>query len=170
LPKTKAGSRVGSKAGPERYLTYRLDVLSTGAIRIANEVYKVGCGLEVRELRVLRLIDDNPGITFSDLTEQTKFERSLASRLLNGLLREGLVERENSAADARVFHLRTTEAGRERRRLATRIGQKLEAHLLQPLSEAQRAGLLETIELLTDWVYGDFERDLDGLVGIKSKT
>jgi DNA-binding MarR family transcriptional regulator len=170
LPKTKAGSEVGSKAGPERYLTYRLDVLSTGAIRMANEAYKVSCGLEVRELRVLRLIDDNPGITFSDLTEQTRFERSLASRLLNGLLREGLVERENSAADARVFHLRTSGAGRERRRLATRIGQKLEAHLLQPLSESQRAGLLETIGLLTDWVYGDFARDLDVVVGIKPKT
>ena len=73
------------KAGPERYLTYRLDVLSTGAIRMANEVYATHCGLAVRELRILRLIDDNPGITFSDLTEETKFERSLASRLLNEL-------------------------------------------------------------------------------------
>jgi DNA-binding MarR family transcriptional regulator len=158
------------KAGPERYLTYRLDVLSTGAIRMANEVYEARCGLAVRELRILRLIDDNPGITFSDLTEETRFERSLASRLLNELLREGLVERENSTADARVFHLRTTEAGRERRRLATRIGQELEAHLLRPLSKSQRAGLLETIELLTDWVYGDFGRELDLHVGIKSKT
>jgi DNA-binding MarR family transcriptional regulator len=158
------------KAGPERYLTYRLDVLSTGAIRMANEVYVARCGLEVRELRVLRLIDDNPGITFSDLIEETRFERSLASRLLNGLLREGLVERENSAADARVFHLRTTAAGRARRRLAARIGEKLETQLLRPLSEPQWAALFETIELLTDWVYGDFARDLDGLVGIKPKT
>jgi len=158
------------KPGPERYLTYRLDVLSTGAIRMANEVYVARCGLEVRDLRVLRLIDDNPGITFSDLFEETRFERSLASRLLNGLLREGLVERENSAADARVFHLRTTAAGRARRRLAARIGEKLETQLLRPLSEPQRAALFETIELLTDWVYGDFARDLDVLVGIKPKT
>jgi DNA-binding MarR family transcriptional regulator len=168
--KPKAGPKARPKAGPERYLTYRLDVLSTGAIRIANEAYVASCGLEVRELRILRLIDDNPGITFSDLTEQTRFERSLASRLLNGLLRDGLVERENSATDARVFHLRTTEAGRERRHLAARIGQKLEAHLLRPLSEQQRTGLLETIELLTDWVYGDFAIDLDAVVGIKSKV
>jgi DNA-binding MarR family transcriptional regulator len=158
------------KAGPERYLTYRLDVLSTGAIRMANEVYAARCGLAVRELRILRLIDDNPGITFSDLTEETKFERSLASRLLNGLLREGLVERENSTADARVFHLRTTEAGRERRRLAAAIGQKLEAHLLRPLNKPQRAGLLEAIEILTEWVYGDFARELDLDAGNKPKT
>jgi DNA-binding MarR family transcriptional regulator len=157
------------KAGPERYLTYRLDVLSTGAIRMANEVYAARCGLEVRELRVLRLIDDNPGITFSDLIEETRFERSLASRLLNALLREGLVERENSATDARVFHLRTTAAGRERRRLATRIGEKLETQLLRPLSESQRAALFETIELLTDWVYGGFASELDLKVG-KPKT
>jgi len=158
------------KPGPERYLTYRLDVLSTGAIRMANEVYAARCGLGVRELRVLRLIDDNPGITFSDLIAETRFERSLASRLLNGLLREALVERENSATDARVFNLRTTKAGRERRRLATRIGQKLEADLLRPLSQLQRADLLRSIELLTDWVYGDFARQLDLQGDIKPKT
>ncbi len=148
---------------PERYLTFRLDVLSTEAIRIANEVYMACCGLAVRELRILRLIDDNPDITFSELTEETKFERSLASRLLNDLLHEGLIKRKNSPADARVFHLRATNAGRERRRLATAIGRDLEAHLLKPLSGEQRTALLESIELLTDWVYGDFARDLDSL-------
>ncbi len=157
------------KAGPERYLTFRLDVLSAGAIRVANDVYMARCGLAVRELRILRLIDDNPGITFSEVTEETRFDRSLASRLLNGLLREGLIERENSAADARVFHLRTTKAGRERRRLATRIGQKLEAHLLKPLTESQRAALFETIELLTDWVHGDFADELERYFGSKPK-
>jgi DNA-binding MarR family transcriptional regulator len=157
------------KVGPEHYLTFRLDVLSTGAIRIANDVYTTGCGLAVRELRVLRLIDDNPGITFSELTEETRFDRSLASRLLKELLREGLIERENSAADARVFHLRTTKTGRDRRRLATGIGRKLEAHLLKPLNEPQRAALLESIALLTDWVYGDFARELDFQGGPKAE-
>jgi DNA-binding MarR family transcriptional regulator len=157
------------KAGPERYLTFRLDVLSAGAIRVANDVYLARCGLGVRELRVLRLIDDNPGITFSEVTEETRFDRSLSSRLLNALLREGLIERENSASDARVFHLRTTQAGRGRRRLATRVGQKLEAHLLKPLAESQRTALLETIELLTDWVYGDFGSEIERYFGSKPK-
>lgn len=161
--KTKSGpSRTTpSKTAPERYLTYRLDVLSTGAIKMANDVYEAQCGLTVRELRILRLVDDHPGITFSDLTEETRFERSLASRLLNRLLDDRLVERVNSAADARVFHLQTTAAGKERRRLAARIGGKLEAHLLRPLSEQQRAQLLELIEHLTEWVYGDAVRELD---------
>jgi len=152
-------------AGSERYLTYRLDVLSIGAIRVANDVYVAGCGLAVRDLRVLRLVDDNPGITFSDLIEKTKFDRSLVSRLLNGLLRDGLIERWNSADDARVFHLRTTEAGKKRRRLAAKIGQKIETLVLKPLSKSQRASLLESIELLTAWIYGDFARELDLLFG-----
>jgi DNA-binding MarR family transcriptional regulator len=157
------------RTGPERYLTYRLDVLSTGAIRVANEVYASRCGLTVRELRILRLVDDNPGITFRDLTEETKFERSLTSRLLNGLLDNGLIGRENSATDARVFHLRTTKVGKSRRRLATAIGQKLEPHLLKPLSQSQRAGLLEAIELLTEWVHGDFAREIDFHMGATRK-
>ena len=149
------------KAAAERYLTYRLDVLSTGAIRMANEVYEAQCGLTVRDLRILRLVDDNPDITFSDLTEQTRFERSLASRLLQGLIQAGLIERTNSASDARVFHLQTTEAGKERRRLAARVGAKLETHLLKPLNDTQRAQLLELIEMLTEWVYGDATNRLD---------
>jgi DNA-binding MarR family transcriptional regulator len=144
-------------------------VLSTGAIRIANDVYLAGCGLAVRDLRVLRLVDDNPGITFSDLIEQTKFDRSLVSRLLNGLLRDGLIERRNNADDARVFHLRTTVAGKKRRRLATQIGRKIEALVLKPLNESQRASLLDSIELLTVWIYGDFARELDLLFGRERK-
>jgi DNA-binding MarR family transcriptional regulator len=144
--------------GRERYLTYRLDIVSTEAIRIANDIYTRDCGLGVRQLRVLRLVDDNPGITFSDLIEETRFERSLVSRLLNELLQEGLIERTNSETDARVFHLRTTKSGQKRRDVATRIGQKLEPHLLKPLTEAQRTALFDAIDVLTDWVYGDFAR------------
>jgi DNA-binding MarR family transcriptional regulator len=159
------------KSGPERYLTFRLDVLSTGAMRIANDVYTARCGLGVRELRTLRLIDDNPGITFSDVTEETRFDRSLASRLLKVLFRDGLIERENSATDARVFHLRTTKAGRERRRVAAGIGQELETHLFKPLSGAQRTELLQSLEILTDWVYGDFAEGLDRkAAGSKSES
>lgn len=151
-----------SKAEAERYLTYRLDVLSTGAIKMANQVYEAECGLNVRQLRILRLVDDQPGVRFSELADETKFERSLTSRLLNGLLQDGLIERENSAVDARVFHLRTTSAGKKRRRLAARVGRRLETHLLRPLTEAKRRDLFDAIEVLTDWVYGDALHELDG--------
>jgi hypothetical protein len=53
----------------------------------------------------------------------------------------------------RVFQLRTTEAGKKRRRLATKIGQKIEALVLKPQSKSQRASLFESIELLTAWIY-----------------
>ncbi len=64
--------RNNPKAAAERYPTYRLDVLSIGAIRMANEVYEAQCGLTVRDLRSLRLVDDNPDTSPSaSLTEQT---------------------------------------------------------------------------------------------------
>jgi DNA-binding MarR family transcriptional regulator len=148
------------KAGPERYLTYRIDVLSTGAIRMANAIYEERCGLGVRELRVLRLVDDQPGITFSELVEQTKLERSLTSRLLNKLIRDGLVQRELAREDARQFKLKTTKAGVKRRKAASVVGEALERHLLKPLSDAQRETLIASLEILTEWVYGDAGREL----------
>ena len=145
---------------PERYLTYRIDVLSTGAVSMANRVYEARCGLTVRELRILRLVDDRPGITFSELAGETKLERSLTSRLLNGLIKDGIIERENEVTDARVFHLRTTAKGRKKRNDAAKVGEYLEDQLLKPLSEEQRESLIEMVETLTKWVYGDFAEAL----------
>ncbi len=77
------------------------------------------------------------------------------------MIQAGLIERTNSATRRPRVSLQTTEAGRERRRLAARVGAKLETHLLKPLNDAQRAQLLELIEMLTEWVYGDATNRLD---------
>jgi len=138
----------------ERHLTYRLDALSSSAIGMANEVYVKCCGLNVRELRILRLTDDNPDITFSDLAAETKFERSLTSRLLSKLIKGGLIRRTVGKKDARQFLLQTTAKGRERCGKATRMAGELEEHFLSPLTSAEREFLHSCIQKLTDWVEG----------------
>ncbi len=42
------------------------------------------------------------------------------------------------------------------------MGDALERHLLHPLNEAQREALIASLELLTDWVYGDARHQLLG--------
>lgn len=138
-----------------RHLTYRMDTLSSSAIDMANEVYVQCCGLNVRELRILRLTDDNPGITFSDLATETRFERSLTSRLLTKLIKGGLIRRTTGKTDARQFNLHTTARGREICGKATRISGEMEEHFLTPLSAAERKTLHSCIQKLTEWVDGD---------------
>jgi DNA-binding MarR family transcriptional regulator len=139
----------------ERHLTYRLDTLSSSAIEMANEVYVRSCGLNVRELRILRLTDDNPGITFSDLAAQTRFERSLTSRLLSKLSKEGLIRRTIGKKDARQFNLHTTAKGHGLCEKLAVIAGEMEEHLLSPLSVAEREALHSSIQKLIEWVDGD---------------
>lgn len=138
----------------ERHLTYRMDTLSSSAIDMANEVYVRCCGLNVRELRILRLTDDNPGITFSDLAAETRFERSLTSRLLSKLIKDGLIRRTIGKEDARQFNLHTTTKGREMCGKATQVAGEVEEHFLTPLSAAERETLDSCVQKLTEWVDG----------------
>lgn len=138
----------------ERHLTYRLDTLSSSAIEMANEAYVGSCGLNVRELRILRLADDNPGITFSELVADARFERSLTSRLLSKLIKAGLIRRTIGKTDARQFNLHTTVKGRETCARAALVAGELEEHFLTPLTSAERDILIACLQKLTEWVDG----------------
>lgn len=145
----------------ERHLTYRMDTLSSSAIGMANEVYVQCCGLNVRELRILRLIDDNPGITFSNLAAETRFERSLTSRLLSKLIKERLIRRSIGKSDARQFNLHTTARGREVCGKATQVAGVVEEYFLTPLTAAERESLNSCIQKLTEWVDGDTQTRIE---------
>ena len=49
------------------YLTYQLDLIKTVAIKAADEYYEEALDLRVRELRVLRLLNETPGLTATEL-------------------------------------------------------------------------------------------------------
>ena len=60
-------------------LTFRLDVLAAEAIDANDALFVEETGCTIRETRVLRLIDDYPGITFVEICRVTGMERSLTS-------------------------------------------------------------------------------------------
>ena len=112
-------------------------------------------GLRIRELRVLRLIDDAPGTTFREIAKSTGFERSLTSRIIQGLIQGGLIERQNSDADARVFRLSTTEKGKHVRAIGRKVSDRLEAILTKTLSSGELEAFNETLARLAGWVSSD---------------
>ena len=76
-------------------LTFRLDVLAQEAISANDAIFVKTVGCTIREVRVLRLIDDLPGITFIEICRATGLERSLASRIIRRLLALQLIRRDN---------------------------------------------------------------------------
>lgn len=133
-------------------LTYQLNIVAQEAITANDAIFLRETGCRIRELRVLRLIDDTPGTTFAEIAKSTGFERSLTSRIIQGLLGAGLIARENSTEDARVFLLSTTETGRETRQVARRLSDRLEVILTDPLSAQELQALNAILERLGGWV------------------
>ena len=139
-----------------RSLTYHLASISDDGIGHAERIFETRFGWNVREIRVLRLIRSNPGITFTELARQTKLERSLTSRILSRLLKAGLVNRTNSPSDARVFTLAATEAGIALCEKADPLSTELEALMLEPLTPEQRENFLRMVDQVRNWVQGGY--------------
>jgi DNA-binding MarR family transcriptional regulator len=133
-------------------LTYRLNIVAQQAITANDEIFLRETGCRIRDLRVLRLIDDTPGTTFAEIAKATGFERSLTSRIIQNLIGAGLIERENSSQDARVFLLSTTEKGKATRQVARQLSDRLEVILTDPLSAQELRALNEILARLGSWV------------------
>jgi DNA-binding MarR family transcriptional regulator len=142
-------------------LTYRLNVLADEAIEMGEPMFQRHVGCSIREMRVLRIVDDNPGINFAEIVRATRLERSLTSRLIQRLLGLGFIERRPTPGDARLYRLFATELGRRKRADAQRLTEEAEAIIASPLTPKQLRALDETLETLARWVRSeDFARQI----------
>nr|WP_239552579.1 MarR family winged helix-turn-helix transcriptional regulator [Oceanisphaera litoralis] len=143
-------------------MTFRLDLLAEEAIRANDGIFQSRLGLKIHEVRVLRIIGRQPGIIFVELSRQASLERSQTSRIIQGLIRLGLIRRENDAADARRFRLFTTEEGERTRNEARGLSGALETLLMAPLQTAEAQVFDELLARLSTWVGSeDYQRQLE---------
>ncbi|MCM2251665.1 MAG: MarR family winged helix-turn-helix transcriptional regulator [Ramlibacter sp.] len=94
-----------------RYITLRLDVLSSLFKELGELSHQRNFGLSVREVRLLLQIHHNLGLSMSRLVELTYLEKTLVSRAVTRLTRIGLVERQIGSTDARQVNLVLTRKG-----------------------------------------------------------
>ncbi len=141
--------------------TYQLASIAENAVTPAARLLEQRFGLDVHELRVLRLIDDQPGVTFTSLAQQTRFERSATSRILSRLVKAGLVERAIDDHDARQFRLRATEAGKALRKGADPLSLEIEGLILSALSDAEQLQFRTILDKLNTWLNVEFIPQLE---------
>jgi len=140
---------------PSKRLTYLLEIIANEAIAGNDAIFLRELGYSIREVRVLRLVDDNPGITFVEVWDKSGLERSLTSRILQKLIGDGLLVRTSSGTDARKYHLSASAAGKALRQRGRAVSDALEGLLLAPFSPQDRSQLFEQIERLGHWVRSD---------------
>lgn len=135
----------------DSFLTFRLDQLSQTAMAKASQVYKERLGLNIRELRVLRAIGDQPGLSSRTLSEATFIEQTLVSKHLRKLVDAGLVQRELESADARRVALHLTAQGEALRQEADQLGEEMERDFLSVLTPEELAQFNRCIDKLRRW-------------------
>lgn len=140
---------------PSKRLTYLLEIIANEAIAGNDVIFLRELGYSIREVRVLRIVDDNPGVTFVDVWDKSGLERSLTSRILQRLIGDGLLVRTSSDTDARKYHLSTSETGKALRQRGKAVSDALEGLLLGTFPPEDRQRLFEQIERLGQWVRSD---------------
>ncbi len=147
--------RPSADALPTRRLTFLMDIIAGEAIRANDGIFQRELGLTIRELRVLRIVDDNTGISFDHILRVTGLGQRSVAPHLRKLMEAGLVTRESG-------QYRTTEAGKALRQQGRTVSDSLEELLLGPLTRSEREALFAQLEMLARWVRSDtYHQTLD---------
>lgn len=94
------------------YITLRLDVLSGLMKEVAEAAHQKRDGVSVREVRLLLLVREHPGLTISRLVELSFMEKTMVSKAITSLTRAGLIQRQIGTQDARQVALELTRKGK----------------------------------------------------------
>lgn len=126
------------KAGLEQFLTYRLHVLNKLAERGIGERYQAKLGVTLPEARVIASVGSFGPFSIMELARHANLDKSQASRAAEAMIRQGLVQRQPSAADGRVVLVSLTPEGRALYRKVMPIARKWNGDLFDCLDEREK--------------------------------
>ena len=118
----------------EKFLPYRLSVLSNRVSQGIAQTYQQRFGLSVTEWRVIALIGRFPGLSASEVAQRAAMDKVAISRAVRNLLDQGRIEREASADDRRTRHLTLSATGQAIYQEIVPAALDYEQHLISALS------------------------------------
>ena len=129
----------------ERFLPYRLSLLSNRISASISRAYAERFTLSITEWRVLARF---PGLSSNEVAERTAIDKVAISRAVSNLLRHGRLQRETHGSDRRKSVLTLSAAGHA---ICDEVVPRAEAYeqaLLAGLDDAERTALNRIIEKL----------------------
>jgi len=134
----------------ERFLPYRLSVLSNRVSQTIANAYVERFGLAVTEWRVIAVLGRFPELSANGVAERTAMDKVAVSRAVARLLERGLLEREVHGDDRRRSVLALSEAGYRIYDEVAPLALECERRLLAHLSAEDRATLHGLIDRLME--------------------
>ena len=108
-----------------------------------------GIGLSPGRFAALLLIDRNPGISQTSLSRAIGSDKSTLTPVLDDLVKRGLISRDRTRADRRLYELKLTEAGRKAMRAMHERAQRYESELDGIVGPRDRAQFMKILRKIT---------------------
>jgi DNA-binding MarR family transcriptional regulator len=105
-------------------------------------------GLPYAELKCLLLFGAERYLTVKGIAQGLDVAKSRVTKIVNGLMKKGLVRQVNDPDDARIRLISLTTAGQEKSQEIAAFQRELHRHILLRLNDDERKGLFSYLELL----------------------
>jgi DNA-binding MarR family transcriptional regulator len=133
----------------DRFLPYRLSVLTNLVSSTIAEAYQRRFGLSIPEWRVLAVLARHPGVSAAEVARLTRMDAVAVSRAVARLLAAGRLRRTIARDDRRRSVLAVTATGTAVYREVAPLALGYERELLATLGAAERAALDRALDALT---------------------
>jgi DNA-binding MarR family transcriptional regulator len=132
----------------EKFLPYRLSVLSNTVSSAIAAAYFMNFGLSIPEWRVMAVLAANPGLSAAEVTARTAMDKVAVSRAVNALIAAGRLHRTTAPKDRRRTHLALTAAGERVYARVVPMALQYERNLVAPLNARDLATLDRLVRVL----------------------
>ncbi|HEX2115586.1 MAG TPA: MarR family transcriptional regulator [Alphaproteobacteria bacterium] len=134
----------------ERFLPYRLSVLTNTMSRAFARTYGKRFGLSIPEWRVMAVLGRFAPLSANEVAERTAMDKVRVSRAVARLMKAGLIDRATDSGDRRRSALKLSRAGRRVHEGIVPMARRFEAAFMASLSEQDRATLDSLVARLMD--------------------
>lgn len=134
----------------ERFLPYRLSVLSNRISDAIARMYSQRFALGVTEWRVMAVVGRYPGLSAGEVAQRTAMDKVAVSRAVSGLVEDGSLHRDTHGSDRRRSVLRLSAHGRRVYDEVAAMALRFEQQLLQGLDRQEHALLFRLLDRLDE--------------------
>ncbi|MGH6872147.1 MAG: MarR family winged helix-turn-helix transcriptional regulator [Rhizomicrobium sp.] len=144
----------------DRFLPYRLSILSNKVSDAIARHYSERFGLSVPEWRIMAVLGQTSGLSAGEVARRTAMDKVQVSRAAAALVATRRLQRDGDEADGRVTRLSLTAKGRTIYDEIAPLALHLEAVLLAALTHEERRTL--------DGLMDKLARQVDSIETIRS--
>lgn len=134
----------------ERFLPYRLSVLSNRVSGMIARTYTGRFALSVTEWRVMAVLGRYPDLSANEVAQRTAMDKVAVSRAVARLVEAGRLQRDTHGDDRRRSVLRLSEAGYRIYDEIAPMALAFERRMLVDLPEDERALLFRLLDRLDE--------------------